>query len=166
MEYFKIANLENFEISKSGVIRNCSNLKIKSQYISSTGYYMISVSINNKSKPYRVHRLLAETFIQKKDGCLFVNHIDGNKLNNSLENLEWCTHLENMQHAFRTGLANNSNEKNGMSKLIAEDVATIKTMLKNGISQYKIADKFNVSRSAILKIKLGKTWSNIAAVLH
>lgn len=56
MEYFKIANLENFEISKSGVIRNCSNLKIKSQYISSTGYYMISVSINNKSKPYRVHR--------------------------------------------------------------------------------------------------------------
>lgn len=163
MEYFKIAKLENFEISKSGVIRNCNTLKIKSQYVSSTGYYMISVSINNKTKPYRVHRLLAETFIPKKDGCLFVNHIDGNKLNNSLENLEWCTHLENMQHAFRTGLANNSNEKNGMSKLNTNDVVEIKTMLKNGISQYKIAEKFNVSRSSILKIKLGKTWSNIAA---
>lgn len=161
MEYFKIANFENLEISKSGVIRNRNTLKIKSQYVGSTGYYMTSVSVNNKTKPYRVHRLLAETFIQKRDGCSFVNHIDGNKLNNSLENLEWCTHLENMQHAFRTGLANNSNEKNGMSKLNTNDVLAIKTMLKNGISQYKIADKFNVSRSAILKIKLGKTWSNI-----
>ena len=163
MEYFKIANLENFEISKSGVIRNCNTLKIKSQYISSTGYYMISVSKNNKSKSYRVHRLLAETFIPKNNEFqIFVNHIDGNKLNNCLENLEWCTHLENMKHAFKTGLANNSNEKNGMSKLTSKDVAIIKTMLKNGISQYKIAKKFNVSRSAILKIKLGKTWSNIA----
>ena len=162
MEYFKIANLENFEISKSGVIRNCNTLKIKSQYISSTGYYMISVSKNNKSKSYRVHRLLAETFIPKNNKSqIFVNHIDGNKLNNCLENLEWCTHLENMKHAFKTGLANNSNEKNGMSKLNSKDVAEIKTMLKNGISQYKIAKKFNVSRSAILKIKLGKTWSNI-----
>ena len=164
MEYFKIANLENFEISKSGVIRNCNTLKIKSQYISSTGYYMISVSKNNKSKSYRVHRLLAETFIPKNNEFqIFVNHIDGNKLNNCLENLEWCTHLENMKHAFKTGLANNSNEKNGMSKLTSKDVAIIKTMLKNGISQYKIAKKFNVSRSAILKIKLGKTWSNIVA---
>ena len=164
MEYFKIANLENFEISKSGVIRNCNTLKIKSQYISSTGYYMISVSKNNKSKSYRVHRLLAETFIPKNNEFqIFVNHIDGNKLNNCLENLEWCTHLENMQHAFKNGLANNSNEKNGMSKLTSKDVAIIKTMLKNGISQYKIAKKFNVSRSAILKIKLGKTWSNIVA---
>ena len=164
MEYFKIANLENFEISKSGVIRNCNTLKIKSQYISSTGYYMISVSKNNKSKSYRVHRLLAETFIPKNNEFqIFVNHIDGNKLNNCLENIEWCTHLENMKHAFKTGLANNSNEKNGMSKLTSKDVAIIKTMLKNGISQYKIAKKFNVSRSAILKIKLGKTWSNIAA---
>ena len=163
MEYFKIANLEGFEISKSGIIRNCNTLKIKSQYISSTGYYMISVSKNNKSKPYRVHRLLAETFIPTKDGCIFVNHIDGNKTNNSLDNLEWCTHLENMKHAFRTGLANNLNEKNGMSKLNRTDVIEIKKLLNNGISQYKISKMFNVSRSAILKIKLGKTWSNIAA---
>ena len=61
---------------------------------------MISVSINNKSKPYRVHRLLANNFIENPKKLKEVNHIDGNKLNNDLSNLEWVSHFGNMQHAF------------------------------------------------------------------
>ena len=159
MEYFKITNLENFEISKSGIIRNCSNLKIKSQYIGSTGYYMISVSKNNKSKPYRVHRLLAETFIPKKDGCLFVNHIDGNKLNNSLENLEWCTQSENIKHAITTGLKISSKgEKNGASKLKESDIFEIR---KSDLSSRNLGLIYGVDKSIILDVKNLKTWKHI-----
>ena len=149
-----------YEISENGVIRNKKNKKEKSQYLGSTGYYMISVSYNNKSNPLRVHRLLAETFINNPDSKPHVNHIDGNKTNNSLNNLEWCTHQENMKHAFSTGLANNSKTNNGMSKLNEFQSRVIKRLLCNNyLSQYKIAEVFNVSRSCILKIKLGKTWA-------
>lgn len=147
-----------FEISQSGVIRNVKTKAIKSQYVSDTGYYMITISKNNKSKPYRVHRLLANNFIENPKKLKEVNHIDGNKLNNDLSNLEWVSHFGNMQHAFSTGLANNTGVKNGMAKLNESKVSEIKELLKNGVSQYKIAEKYNVSRSAILKIHLNKTW--------
>lgn len=77
-----------FEISQSGIIRNVKTKYIKSQYVSDTGYYMITISKNNKSKPYRVHRLLANNFIENPKKLKEVNHIDGNKLNNDLSNLE------------------------------------------------------------------------------
>ena len=156
--FYKLKEDNRFEISKSGIIRNEKTKAIKSQYVSSTGYYMITISKNNKSKPYKVHRLLANNFIENPQNLKEVNHIDGNKLNNELTNLEWVTHFGNMQHAFSTGLANNTGEKNGMAKLNEIKVAEIKELLKQGVSQYKIACKYSVSRSAILKIHLGKTW--------
>jgi len=161
MDFFTIPNFERYEISKEGVIRNLENKRVKSQYISSTGYYMVSFSYNNKSKPQRVHRLLLQTFKTNKNNYRFINHKDGNKLNNSLVNLEWCTHKQNMEHAFKTGLINNTGIKNGMSKLNNSEVVEIKDLLKNGLSQQKIANKFNISRSAILKIHLGKTWCHV-----
>lgn len=150
-----------FEISQSGIIRNVKTKHIKSQYVSDTGYYMITISKNNKSKPYRVHRLLANNFIENPKKLKEVNHIDGNKLNNDLSNLEWVSHFGNMQHAFSTGLANNTGVKNGMAKLNERKVREIKELLKQGISQYKIAKKYNVSRSAILKIHLNKMWKHV-----
>ena len=101
------------------------------------------------------------TFIQNIKCYEYINHIDGNKLNNNLDNLEWCTHLQNMQHAFKNRLINNTNENNGMAKLNKEQVIKIKELLKKKMSQQKIANIFGVSRSAILKINLKKTWSNI-----
>lgn len=151
-----------YEISNTGIIRNKENKKLKSQYIGSTGYYMVSFSYNNKSKPQRVHRLLALTFIPNPKNLPEVNHIDGDKLNNNLTNLEWTTHHENMSHAFRIGLANNTGVRNGQTKLNEIQVTEIKSLLKQGLSQYKIAEMFNVSRSCILGIKLGKLWKHVA----
>lgn len=162
---FKKSNLiENIEVSACGIVRRIDNQKIKSQHIGSTGYYMVSIRPvkNSKTIQCKVHRLVAEAYCKNPYNYEYVNHKDGNKLNNSVNNLEWCTHLQNMQHAFSTGLANNTNEKNGMAKLTVEEVLQIKQMLKEGISQYKIASMFdNISRSAILKIHLGKTWANV-----
>lgn len=59
---------------------------------------------NGKPKDFLVHRLVAFAFIPKIEGKNCINHIDGNPKNNSVENLEWCTHLENNRHAFETGL--------------------------------------------------------------
>lgn len=152
----------NYEINELGIIRSCKNKKIKSQYVGSTGYYMVTFSINNKSKPVRVHRLLALEFILNPDNKPCVNHKDGNKLNNSLDNLEWVTHPENMKHAFKTGLVDNTGEKNGMSKLTEEQVKKIKLMLSDGISQYKIAKKIGgISRSSIMNIKNNHYWNHV-----
>lgn len=161
MEFKVVKNFPMYEISKEGVIRNKITKKIKSQYVGSTGYYMCTLTKDKRSRPQRVHRLLAELFIPNPDNELFVNHIDGNKLNNSISNLEWCSHSHNMKHAFRIELVNNTGEKNGMSKLNEEDVKEIKKLLSEKVSQYKIAKLFNVSRSAILKINLNKTWNHV-----
>ena len=61
---------------------------------------------NNIRKVLRVHRLVAETFIPNKENKPFINHIDGNKQNNVISNLEWCTNKENCNHALKNGLCN------------------------------------------------------------
>lgn len=68
------------------------------------GYYVISLVVNGKKISKSVHRLVAETFIPNPLGLPQVNHIDGNKLNNNIHNLEWCTRSENMLHAHKHGL--------------------------------------------------------------
>jgi hypothetical protein len=77
------------------------------------GYYVCNLNINNKSKQYKVHRLIADVFILNQDNKPIVNHIDGIKTNNNIENLEWVTHKENTNHAIKTGLIlrNNSSYK-------------------------------------------------------
>lgn len=162
MKFYPIPTLPGFEITTLGIIRNIKTQNIKSQYISSTGYYMISVSVKNKSKPKRVHRLLAQTFIPNPENLPMINHKDGNKLNNSLDNLEWCNQLGNMQHAFATGLVNNTGANNGMAKLNEDQVREIKSLLKAGMSQYKIAAHIGgISRSCVMNIKNRGQWKNV-----
>lgn len=113
-----IHNYEDYQISNLGRVRSYKNGKEKliKGWIQNTGY--LTVSLNNKK--YSVHRLVAETFIHKLKGKNYVNHIDGNKLNNNVNNLEWCTLQENIQHAFATGLMNNSIEKMKQKKIRAK----------------------------------------------
>ena len=164
-EFVNIKDHPRYEINKDGVIRNKQNKKVKAQYVGSTGYYMVSFSYKNKSNPHRVHRLLATTFIKNPLNAPHVNHIDGDKLNNKLSNLEWVTHAENMKHAFDNKLANNTGENNGQSKLTEKQVIEIKTLLNNGnLSQYKIAKLYGVSRSCVLGINTGRLWQHIKDV--
>ena len=92
---------------------------------------------------------------------LQVNHIDGNKLNNNLNNLEWCTNQENTEHAIRNNLRNNNGEKNPSSKLKKEDIYEIVNLIRNGYSCAKIAKQYNVSATTIERIKRRETWTSL-----
>lgn len=69
-----------------------------------TGYLEVSLYANKERRNFLIHRLVAQTFIPNIKELLEVNHIDGNKSNNRVDNLEWCTNVENQQHAIRNGL--------------------------------------------------------------
>lgn len=90
-------------ISSNGQIKNKYG-KILKPWIRN-GYYTIGLMINKKRTNYYIHRLVAEYFLSNPDKQRnFVNHLDGDKLNNNVSNLEWCTRQENAQHAYETGL--------------------------------------------------------------
>jgi predicted DNA-binding protein YlxM (UPF0122 family) len=79
--------------------------KIMKPSIGSTGYYFVNLTKEcNLKIPRKIHRLVAQTFIPIIKGKTYINHIDGNKLNNNIDNLEWCTNQENIIHAYETGL--------------------------------------------------------------
>lgn len=102
-----ILNYEKYEISDDGRIRNKVTQKVLAQAHNSNGYMYVSVRPNGRSgitKSFRVHREVAIAFCDNPDNHPYVNHKDGNKINNHYTNLEWCTHSHNMYHAFSTGL--------------------------------------------------------------
>ena len=90
-----------YEISNHGVIKNKKTNKVKKQYIDCVGYYVVSLCKNNISKPKRVHCIIAETFIPNPLNLPCINHKDENKLNNNIENLEWCTKGYNNRYGSR-----------------------------------------------------------------
>lgn len=98
-------NGTHYSVSSNGRIRNDVTNKVKSVHVGTTGYSHTEL-YDGFGKCYRkkVHRLVAEAFIPNPEHKTDINHIDGNKLNNNVENLEWCTKSENMLHAWKTGL--------------------------------------------------------------
>ena len=122
-----------------------------------TGYKFVQLYKDKKSKNLNIHRLVAINFLNNCDDLEQVNHIDGNKHNNTVENLEWCTNEYNHEHATKTGLKT-SKEKIGTSKLTEEKVFYIREFIKIGVTHKKLAEIFNVSRPTISLISNNKTW--------
>jgi len=128
------------------------------------GYFKITLLQNGIRYYKTVHRLVAETYLENPNNLPQVNHIDGNKLNNNVDNLEWCTNLYNMRHAHSNGLID-YNKISGIncyiSNLTQENVIQIRVMVKQEIPYKIIAKKFNISKSTISRIKLKQAYKNI-----
>ena len=100
-----IKNYPNYAISnKNNLVLNIKTGRVLKPCKDNHGYLMVVIHNNGKRKTFKVHRLVAEHFIDNPDNKRCVNHKDGNKLNNDAPNLEWVTDSENMQHAHDTGL--------------------------------------------------------------
>jgi hypothetical protein len=98
-----------YEVSNLGRVRSMKRYygmvgHIMPQTIQRKGYYAVTFHMNNKAYCRKVHRLVIEAFTPNPDNLPCINHIDGNKLNNHVSNLEWCTRSHNVKHSFDTGL--------------------------------------------------------------
>ena len=110
-EFWKnIDGFTDYKISNLGKIITCKHNKEKFLVpsISRNGYLRIKLYKNNKIYYFNIHRLVAKNFIKNKDNKPEVNHIDGNKTNNNISNLEWVTSSENTNHAYNNGLMKNT----------------------------------------------------------
>ncbi len=114
---------------------------------------------------YSVHRLVAMAWLKGENETLQVNHKDGNKQNNHVDNLEWVTNLENRRHAQALGLFPVTNgENHGKSKLTLAQVIEIKQELKGyrrGLLT-KLAQKYGVLTTTISEIKAGRSWGHVS----
>lgn len=123
------------------------------------GYMTISLNKDGIQYGKLVHRIVAEAFIKNSNHKKEVNHLDLNKKNNKVSNLEWCTRLENMSHASNLGvIPKMCGEKNGMSTLKKEDIYFIR---KSKLKLKKLSIIFNTSMSNISEIRRKKTWKHI-----
>ena len=162
------------EVSNLGDIRH-TNGKSKYTNISKQGYVILQVRLDGKIKTLKLHRLVAETFLEPPSedlitlcskthwGIVCVNHIDGNKLNNNVNNLEWCTQEYNNKHANMSNLVPAlKGSLNGRSKLDENTVHEICLLFQDiTMKTQEDADKFNISLSQIQKIRCGIAWKHI-----
>lgn len=92
-----------YAITRDGQVWSYRNNKFLKQGRSHNGYAKIELNVNGKAYQYRVHRLVAMTYIENPNNYEEVNHIDFNILNNTVENLEWCSHYQNIRHSYDAG---------------------------------------------------------------
>ena len=136
--------------------------RILKQHICFKGYSRVSLSFNGKRFSTGAHRLVALTFIPNTENKPQVNHINGIKTDNRVENLEWCTNKENQIHAIINKLVkHNTCEKHHMSKLTNKQVLNIRGLYKIGFTNKELAKDHNISNSAMSKILTNQTYINI-----
>lgn len=141
--------------------------RILKSYLDKDGYPTIILSKSNKKRVIHVHRLVAQVFIPNLENKEQVNHIDGDKQNNRIENLEWCSNLENIRHSWSSGLSTNKHcwgELNYKARLSESDVKFMRT---NFISRSKdfgitaMARRFNISTGHAANVIYRRTWKHV-----
>lgn len=134
----------DYQVSNKGRVKSFKKKKetILKPSKGERGYHSHGLIRNRKSKSLRAHRLVAMAFIPNPENKKCINHIDCNKINNNVDNLEWVTHKENMVHAYKNGLYKNANRRR---KVIQFD------------NENNIIKEFISIKEASLKTKANKT---------
>ncbi len=160
----------SYLIGTDGSVYNITRKRFLKPYVTNKGYAQVTIAVKGKRKKFLVHRLVASLFIdvpKESSGWkrVIVNHIDGDKLNNNVSNLEWCNDSHNNKHAYSVcgktvpqstidniaaiGRLRKGKILNDMRKLKDDDISNIKCLYGKGFTLNKIADMYNVSRPTI-----------------
>lgn len=158
--------LTNYIITIDGYVYNInSNLRLKTQ-ISNKGYKTINLQVPGcRYVTQSIHKLIALGYLPLVKDKPIINHIDGNKLNNSIDNLEWCTYSENNRHAYRTGLKVSNprcGEESNLTKHSKNEVIQVCKLLQKGYTTKALHDKFGISVGFSSKIYHRKSWTKIS----
>ena len=172
---YQVSNFGNVKsldriVNKPNGVSYLRKGKICTQSKSNLGYMTVGFTVNNKKVNKYVHRLVAEAFITNMNDYPQVNHIDCDKTNNRMYNLEWCTNSQNHIHASKNGLNKlhlhrvaYSGEENGRSLLTKEQVLEIKQKyIPYKYSAKKLSKEYNVSESCITHILNNTSWKEIS----
>lgn len=159
---------ENYEVSSLGRVKSLSRVtvtgKIKPERLRTLsvnkrcGRLQVTLYKYGKSRTWKVHSLVAHAFLGEQLKGMDVNHIDGNKLNNAVQNLEYCTRSENQLHAIRLGLNPHWHENHPLAKLKEFDIETIRILSAKGVKGIELSKQFKISRAQISRILTGKRW--------
>lgn len=171
-EFVSVVGLPGYVINIEGVLKRIPYIKVRPTKNSSCSYttkirtikwrtneYLdAEVHVGSKRRTVKQHRLLAQTFLVNPDNLPQINHINGDKHDNRLENLEWVSAQQNVIHSYKTGLASNSRERHPKTKFTQDDIDWIREMRKRGVSLKELAEIFSVTVSGISKITTKVNW--------
>ena len=159
----KIEKFENYYVSNLGNVKSYQKLKNGTtlKAINDSGYLYVNLCNSNSRKKIAIHRLVAIYFLDNKENKKEVNHINGIKNDNRIENLEWCTVKENNIHAIKLGLSGQlPGEKHHMSKLKEKEVLEIINN-KDSLYQWQLALAYNISQTQVSRIINKKRWNHV-----
>ena len=153
-----------YDVSNAGRIRRTRSanemtaVRMRKPYLERQGYLRIALWLGNKKRTFNVHRIVLSAFVGPCQDGMQTNHIDGDKTNNRIDNLEYVTPSENRRHAFRTGLQTPMRgSKNPLAKLTEEDVRAIRKLIGKK-SLASIGRMFGVAKSTVGCISNGSRW--------
>ena len=159
----RVRSIDRVSGSRPGITKG----KLLIQTPNRKRYLEVRLFKNSKSISKVVHRLVAKAFIINVNNFKQVNHIDGNKSNNCVNNLEWITNSENQKHAYKLGLQpSRAGENNTNTKLTDKDVTLLKQLYNSGSTIIEVSNSMNINVSIIRQIIYGKSWkSNITPII-
>lgn len=162
-DYYEISNFGNIRSIDRTIDKRSLKGKILKQREDKDGYLMINLNLGGKKKTYKIHRLVAISFLQNLENKPEVNHKDGIKTNNNIDNLEWSTSKENIDHAYENSLIYiPKGEEKFNSKLKEKDVVKMRKMYVSGNYTYKELGKiFNTSEENAWKIIKNQRWKHV-----
>lgn len=165
---------EGYAIGRDAIVYSCkahnmSGFYFKEEWFpikskpSPTGYlYVIFSGLDKRDYTCKIHKLMTLSFIPNNENLPIINHKDGNKLNNHVDNLEWCTYKHNARHCIEMGLRNTAfGTRMPNSILTDDDIPKIFELKKKGLINKDIASQFDIDISAVSRILNRKSWKHV-----
>lgn len=149
-----IKHLGSHVIFSDGRLYSNKKNKFLKPHVTAAGYFRIKMGSNN----HLLHRLVAQAFIPNPENKPEVNHVDGNKLNHAVSNLEWVTPHENVLHSYQAGLASKKGSKNVKALISENDVLVIR---RSSMPRREIAECYGISLNTVWDILAKRTWTHV-----